>query len=98
MSFMAVISRTRNGMIGKCGKPFCGDCCAWFRQGSGKAWKRRGKHVEKRREGREFQSEVDAELIEHPTLVGCSAIEPCGERWCHPCNLDNEFRNGELCA
>lgn len=100
---MTVISRTNSGMIGKCGKPFCGDCCATFRQGSGRRWKRIGKHVEKRREWRGVRDEVEAELLDlaeetrfgYTWLIGCTVTEPCGgmhgEYFCLACDLNNEF-------
>ena len=47
-------------MLGRKGKPFCDQCCAEFRPGSGKAHKRIGKHREKRREAREVRREVEA--------------------------------------
>jgi hypothetical protein len=40
------------GMIGKKNKPFCGDCCSEYRQGSGKRHKRILKKINKAKEKR----------------------------------------------
>lgn len=42
-------------MIGKIGKPFCGNCCCWFPQGSGKKNKRILKRINKAREKRAWK-------------------------------------------
>lgn len=43
-------------MMGRKGKPFCGNCCCPYRQGSGKRNKRRLKKIQRQREKREWQS------------------------------------------
>jgi hypothetical protein len=42
-------------MIGKVGKPFCGNCCSEYRQGSGKKHKRIQKQRDKAREKRAWK-------------------------------------------
>ena len=59
---VATISDTRSGMPGKAGKPFCGNCCAEFRPGQGKARKRVGKKLQKRREAARWRRESEQEL------------------------------------
>ena len=44
-------------MIGKCDKPFCGDCCSKYPKGSGKKNKRIIKKVLKRRENRAWKKD-----------------------------------------
>lgn len=53
---MAHGSQTRNGMIGRCGKPFCGDCCGQYRQGSGSR-RKVSKRIARRREKRRWRRE-----------------------------------------
>lgn len=45
-------------MIGRKGKPFCGNHCSDYKQGHGRRRKRIGKRVEKAREKRTVEHEV----------------------------------------
>lgn len=45
-------------MIGRKGKPFCGNCCSDYKQGHGRRRKRIGKRVEKARERRQWRAEA----------------------------------------